>query len=334
MRVLLTLLFCLAALPLWAQCAGNDLLARMPPAQRAALDQMADAHPYPNGILWRATKGDQVVHLVGTMHFHEPRHGATMSQIAPWIEGATTVFLELGEGDEARLQRDIATNPSLAFLTEGPSLLEMMDPADWDRLTAAMRQRGVPGFMAAKMQPWMALMTLSATKCVIEGVRAGKRGLDQMIIERAKELGNPARALEDHDTVLDIFGLFSQDEMIEFLTLFLRMENFEPDDQHKTLVEAYFREEIRVIWEFALVQALAEPQGLSEAEILADYARLEDALIGARNRGWMDRILPAAEAGPVLVAAGALHLPGEQGLLRLLERQGFQVERVPRRISE
>ena len=89
-------------------------------------------------------------------------------------------------------------------------------------------------------------------------------------------------------------------------------------------------DEIRAIWEFGILQSLAQPQGMSRDEIFFEYARLEEALIYRRNRAWMDRILPALQEGPVVVAAGALHMPGEDGLLNLLAEEGFEVARVAR----
>lgn len=328
MRAALTILFLLWSLPAWAACEGRDLLQSLNPAWQETLADRVAAQPYPRGILWRAERDGQVIHLVGTMHFHDARHDATLAQARPWIDAAETVFLELGSGDEARLQAEITENPALAFIIEGPTLPDLMGPADWDLMRKAMQERGVPGFLAAKMKPWMALMTLSLTKCVMESVNAGLKGLDGQIIDYAEAIGKPARALEDYDTALQLFEDYGEAEMLTFLSLFQRLENYDPDDQHATLVEAYFRQDVRAIWEFGVMQSLAQPQGMRREEILAEYARLEEALINARNRAWMGRILPAAEKGPVFVAAGALHLPGEAGLLRLLEGEGFQITRI------
>lgn len=329
MRALL-LFVLLFASPIWAECFGEDLLAAMPEAERAEISGLAEAQPYANGILWEARRGDQLIRLVGTMHFHDPRHDATLAQVTPWIESADTVLLEMGEGDEARLQAKIAKEPSLAFITEGPTLPDLLSEEDWQRLSAAMTERGTPSFFAAKMRPWMALVSLGLTKCVVEDIAQGKQGLDATIIALAREIGNPAQALEPYDTAVTLFGGYSDAEMIEFLSLYLSQDNIDPEDQNHTMVEAYFREEIRILWEFGVAQSLAQPMGMSRDEILAEYTRFEDLLITQRNLGWMDPILSAAEVGPVFVAVGALHMPGENGLLRLLERDGFEITRIKR----
>ncbi len=50
------------------------------------------------------------------------------------------------------------------------------------------------------------------------------------------------------------------------------------------------------------------------------------ALLTARNRQWLPKVLEAAERGPVLVAVGAAHLAGPQSLTALLQQEGFRFE--------
>jgi uncharacterized protein YbaP (TraB family) len=56
-------------------------------------------------------------------------------------------------------------------------------------------------------------------------------------------------------------------------------------------------------------------------------AFMERTLYG-RNRRWIGRLAPYLGQGRAFIAVGALHLPGDQGLLRLLEVQGYRVTAV------
>jgi uncharacterized protein YbaP (TraB family) len=62
---------------------------------------------------------------------------------------------------------------------------------------------------------------------------------------------------------------------------------------------------------------------------LADPA-LREALLTARNRRWVAALLPVLEqpARP-LVAVGTAHLVGPEGLVALLEAEGFTIRRLP-----
>jgi uncharacterized protein YbaP (TraB family) len=55
----------------------------------------------------------------------------------------------------------------------------------------------------------------------------------------------------------------------------------------------------------------------------------ENELIAKRNRRMVERIQPRLAEGNALVAVGALHLPDEVGILRLLEARGYTVKRMP-----
>lgn len=309
-----------------AECAGTDLLATMPEADRSELLARAAENPFPAGILWRAEKDGRTIHLVGTMHLFDPRHEATLERVTPMIEASGTVFLEMAEGDEARLQQMIAEKPSLAFITEGPTLPDLMAEDDWQALKDAMTERGMPGFMTAKMKPWMAMANLAFSRCDLVNIQAGKTGLDGMIIDRAIALGKPAVALEPIDTAFNIFAEYTLDEQIDMLRLTLLQQMGSATDMSHTTVSAYFREEVQLIWEFSLAQAELTAD-VSPEELDAQIAKIEELLLTRRNRAWMEPIL-ASDTDDV-IAVGALHLPGQDGLLALLEAEGFTITRLP-----
>lgn len=54
----------------------------------------------------------------------------------------------------------------------------------------------------------------------------------------------------------------------------------------------------------------------------------EDAMIYNRNKAWAGKLPAIMKAAPTFVAVGALHLPGNKGLLNLLKKQGYTVEPV------
>jgi len=54
-------------------------------------------------------------------------------------------------------------------------------------------------------------------------------------------------------------------------------------------------------------------------------AEFQDRLIVRRNQLMAERMQPYLQEGNVFVAVGALHLPGEAGLLNLLEQRGYTV---------
>lgn len=56
--------------------------------------------------------------------------------------------------------------------------------------------------------------------------------------------------------------------------------------------------------------------------------RFTERFLHRRSHNMVERMLPLLEADSTFVAVGALHLPGEEGVLALLEREGYAVTRL------
>lgn len=307
-----------------AQCSGTNLIDALPQDEQAALRAEAALSPHATGNFWRATRGTQVVHLIGTYHFDDPRHAATMAALAPVLEEVTTLLVEAGPEEEAALKARILREPQLMIIDDGPTLPEMLPRPDWLRLSQALRDRGIPPFMAAKFRPWYVTMLLGVPACDMERI-ATTKGLDGMLVDAALAKGLTVRAMEPYDTLFGIFDQLPQDDQVAMITSALAMEK-KSEDFAVTLADSYFNQEGRLIWEFMRHESLALP-GYTPERVAEEFATMEEALMTSRNRKWIPEIEAAAARGPVLVAFGALHLSGEQGVLRLLEAQGFILKR-------
>jgi len=55
---------------------------------------------------------------------------------------------------------------------------------------------------------------------------------------------------------------------------------------------------------------------------------LDKSLVVDRNHRMVKRMQPRLQEGNAFIAVGALHLPGEKGILRLLENRGYRVKAV------
>lgn len=311
------------AFPAMAECTGDNLIARLPAGDQSALRAKAALSPYANGNFWRATRGAQVVHLIGTYHLGDPRHAATMAHLAPVLATATALLVEAGPAEQAALKARIGREPQLLINTTGPTLPEMLTKPEWARLSDALRARGIPPFMAAKFRPWYLSVMLSVPACDMAAVAAAQ-GLDDLLIAAARARDLPVMALEPYDTLFGIFAAMPLTEQLGMITSGLAMES-RSGDFSITLADAYFAGEGRLIWEFLRRETLALP-GYTPARVDREFASMEAAMMITRNRAWIPVIEAAATRGPTLVAFGALHLSGDQGVLALLAAQGFTLQ--------
>lgn len=312
----------LSALPAKSACVGQNLFDALPADARDDLRAATDAVPFASGNFWIATRGGDVVHLAGTYHLDDPRHDAVMPALDPVIAAAATVLVEAGPGEEAALQDRLARDPSVVFITEGPTLLEQMAPADWARVARAMEARHIPAFMAAKFQPWYLSIMLSIPPCALADM-AVTGGLDHRVIAAAGTAGVPVRALEPYDTLFTVFDSMSGLDQIDMILTSLAMES-RAEDFGATMADLYFRGENRLIWELMRSEAQAVP-GYTPERVAAEFALMQEALMDSRNRAWIPVIEEAAADGPVLAAFGALHLSGKDGVLNLLAQAGWTI---------
>lgn len=313
--------------PVFAACSGLDLIAAMSADARMALDSRVAQHPYAEGNFWQARRGDAVLTIAGTYHMDDPRLDAVLPALAPLIAAAKTVLVEAGPEEQAALKAAVTRDPGVMFIIDGATLPERLPKADWDALAIALRARGIPPFVGAKFQPWYVAMVLGIPPCAMADVQAGARGLDQRVIDIAAKTDTPLRALEPYDTLFQIFGAIPDADQEAMIRSSLALAD-QAEDYHATLIEAYFAQETRMIWEFARLQALqtgTEPEAVVETE----FALMNDILLVRRNRAWIPVIEAALTAGPTFAAFGALHLSGDDGVLALLERAGFTLERLP-----
>ena len=311
----------------FAECSGVNLTTQMMPADLAAVQGRADAVPFPQGNFWTARRDDQQVTLIGTYHLDDPRHEEILSRLAPELEEAGVLLVEAGPKEEAALLKAMADDPSLMFITEGPTLIERLPRDTWRRLSQALEARGFPAFMASKLQPWYAMVVLAIPPCQIEAGADqpdAPQGLDGQLIRAAEALSLPVAALESHEAIFRIFDALSDEQSLAMIESTLAMEG-QSEDFAVTLSDLYFAGQSRLIWELNRFFAYKQP-GYSPEQVDEEMAVMEDLMMVRRNRAWIPVIERfAAEGEPVVAAFGALHLSGEDGVLNLLQQSGWEI---------
>lgn len=316
----------LVALPASAACSGESYLDRMTAGQQMQLSAAVADMPYAEGLIWTATKDSAAITVVGTMHIYDARLKDLRTKLAKTITGADLVMLEATPEEEAKLQNLITTDPGRLFIVDGPTLPELVDEETWQLIASAASERGIPSFMAAKMQPWYLSLTLAVPSCAMSDMMQGVRGLDHMIMQDAEAAGVPMQAVEPYTTLFDLFEEDSFDEQIDML----RVSMLVPDLQEQMFVamlDRYFAEDIGRLWEMSRI-AMSDVPDLDPVEANAMFDEMEDALLKTRNRNWIPVITEASETHDnILLAVGAGHLIGNEGVLRLLENEGWTITR-------
>jgi uncharacterized protein YbaP (TraB family) len=277
-------------------------------------------HPFSEGLTWQAEKDENRVVVIGTLHIPDARFDPIVARLTPVIEASDLLIVEATREVEASMASMAATNPEMFFLTTGPSLIDLLEEPEWEQLAAEMADRGIPGVLAAKFQPWYASLVLAMPTCALGALQAGQQGLDRRLEAVAEAAGVAVAGLEGAEAVLGVFAGETLEDQLEGLRITLGTQ----DPSHAsttTLVELYFDERTRASWEVSRI--LIDREGIEGGQEMFDD--IEQSLLIDRNIAWetvMSELLPGKDA---VVAVGAAHLSGETGVLRALERAGYTV---------
>ncbi len=184
-----------------------------------------------------------------------------------------------------------------------------------------MGKRGFPGPFASQLKPSWAAMMLGFSPCEVKSGALEGRGIDERIGQFAEILGKPVYSIEDYRTVMHLLDDLPQEQQLEMIRLFLEWPG-NPEDLSYTVRQGYLSQKMALVW--AYTEWMSEQDGTKEI-----FAEFERRLLTERNESWVALLNDTDLVSPVFIAVGAAHLPGENGLLNLLAKDGFEVSRLP-----
>ncbi|TCL08155.1 hypothetical protein BXY66_0188 [Shimia isoporae] len=323
--------FLFTATALHASCEGPDTFLSLPEETRTALRAEAAQVPYHQGIMWQVEKNGVASILVGTLHVSHPTHDRTLNALRALEFEPEQVLLELTTPAQTAFQSHLIENPGVYLIESGDSLIDLLGDTHWATVSAQLQQRGIPPFLAARYQPWFLGLTLAMPPCAMAEIAAGKKGLDHLIEQETTGKADMG-SLDSTQGLLEVLASDSLEEQLRQLRWSLELDLMaDTGNEMPAMMAMYAAEDIQLIWELGQHTTLSRAKDdATIMELAALLAEVEAQLIERRNLQWVERLIPELAETPSLVAVGALHLPGEAGLLRLLENAGYKVTRLQR----
>ncbi len=267
---------------------------------------------HPKGLLWKIDKaGQKTSYLYGTMHVGDPQ----VVNLAPQVEQA------FRHADRFAMEmllnfRAIAIITSGSFFNDGRTLKSVMQPDKYKQLLDLLNRRFyIPESLIINMRPWAVLMLLM----VPEQSRANtESAVDMVLYRRAAMRKIPLLGLETAEEQLAVFESLTIDEQLWLLNKSVEEYNT-ISDQMPSMLDAYIKRDLE-----GLVKL--QQKYMYEDSDIDD--RFMYALVDKRNVRMADRMQNYLKQGNAFIAIGALHLPGKDGVLHLLEKQGYTVTPV------
>jgi uncharacterized protein YbaP (TraB family) len=212
-------------------------------------------------------------------------------------------------------------------MPDGKSLKELLSEDEMARLNDYMRSVMGADFTNPMIEMQMGKFTPAAVMTQLQIVQYMKVTpgfnpaalIDVYFQNEAAKAGKPVIGFENVDFQVSVLYKGSSLER-QKEQLFCMVDNPEKTLQTvKDIANAYFAQE------------LAKLEQLANEDMDGDCGSTpeeKDALIYDRNADWAEKIPAIIGEKPTLFVVGALHLPGERGLLQLLKNKGYTVESV------
>ncbi|MGY3885524.1 TraB/GumN family protein [Aeromonas aquatica] len=257
---------------------------------------------------YRIEKGSEQHWLLGSIHAGKPSLYPLPDPIErAWQQSRTLVMeVDMTHISQAQWQEMGA----ITRLVDGKTLKDHLPLDLYRRTLIAAGQNGLTETMLAPLRPWFAAITLTQAALERTGY-SGEYGVDQHFAKRANEGGKPIVGLE---TLLEQLGYLAS--VGDNQTLMLESTLDELPELEKGFGE------VMSAWQngdqATLINLLKEEMAPPKLQ-----AWLEQTLLAERNRNWVKKwpTLPNES----FIVVGALHLYGDQGLLALLEQQGWRI---------
>ena len=260
-------------------------------------------------IFWSVTDEEgRQSWLLGTVHSEDPRLLDFRPELMDALKSSRSLALELVP-DSTMLQR---LNEAMHF--DNGALPEVLDEALYAEVVELMATNyGMGEPAVARMRPWAVAMTLS--------LPPPETGLfmDLALSFRAAGMGKEVFALETLDEQLTFLTGLSESAQIDMIRQAVADFDRIPE-LFDELIVTYLSGDLD-----ALERLSFEQLDEMDAEVRDHFYQVG---LVERNRVMLERARDSLEAGGLIIAVGALHLPGEHGLIQLLRDEGYAVEGI------
>jgi uncharacterized protein YbaP (TraB family) len=260
-----------------------------------------------NALLWRITGKDltRPSYLYGTIHMICPEDMKIGDSLRQSIEGSDRLYLEIDMDAPGMLLKTM----KLSMLETG-TIKDLMKPVDYMKLESFMNDSlGMPMFMLNRMKPFT-IMSLMYSKLLPCNKSAS---YEETLMKMAKKQNKSVLGLE---TLEDQMAVFDQiPDTMETKMLMSLIDDFHGQKaEFARMINAYQQKNLTL---------LGKMIGDSP-----DMNGFEDLLLTNRNRKWIPVIMKEMKQSSCVFAVGAGHLPGADGVINLLKKEGFNVNPV------
>ncbi|MCU0335532.1 MAG: TraB/GumN family protein [Chitinophagaceae bacterium] len=280
-----------------AALAAVSMGCKSQPASIASADNS-------NTLLWEVS-GNGLARpsfILGTMHILCAQDANLSPQLRQVLDATGQVYLEIDMDDLGQMFGSLKA----MAMRNGTKLSDLLSPEEYQRVEKFFGQKSpLPFSMMERYKP----MLLSAMVVEQQLPCEKANGMEIMLMAEATTRKQEIKGLETMEFQVGLFD--SIPYAVQAKELLKAIDSMGQDKGSiDSLLLAYRQQDLAMIEKVSMMDDGAVGGNL-------------DLLLYSRNRNWAAQVGPIAQKMPTLFAVGAAHLPGSQGLLELLRKQGY-----------
>ena len=288
-------LYCLLSIATFSSAQENEVL------------------PFPmeeNALLWEI-KGNGIkkrAYIFGTMHLIEKEYFLFPKKLEKLVSKSDVLVMEL----------DGISNQSAAMefvmLPENESFFDFFNQAQTDSIFQWVQERFMMDSSTVKMT-FNRLKPFVVSQMAVQMAFAGKTESYEMTLEQLANDGElEIIGLETIAFQMSLFDNLTKDQQTELVMASIRNTN-DDIDLTQRMMQMYARQNVDSLY------LLLEDEGVTISEE-------QEQFLDQRNKNWIPLIEDIIQTKSAFIAVGAGHLGGPQGILRLLQKEGYQLKPI------
>lgn len=269
-------------------------------------------------LLWRVSGNGcyESSYLFGTMHLETASFIDSVPGLTSAIENVDVIYGELEDDNLSSLSTMMKLMTD-ATAPADSTIDKLLTPKDYIMVDSVVKKYmfgfGLKELKALRPAVLTAQLSIMQMQKFYPSNLDPDNLIDVAIQKRGKQLGKRVEGLESVEDQTSALFSAPLTEQAEELVDFCRKDG-KYGESSKQLHDAYHAQNLAIIEKIVF-----DPEmGMDEDEM--------DRMSYVRNRKWMDRITTTLPVQRILVAVGAAHLVGKDGLINLLRSRGYTVE--------
>ncbi|MFC1887696.1 TraB/GumN family protein [Candidatus Cloacimonadota bacterium] len=268
-------------------------------------------------MMWEVENGSNKVYLLGSIHVMPEDVYPLDEQIEAAFEQSDILVVELDPGkiDQAEMNNLII---STGFYPEETSLKEEIPEELYNSIVPKFQEMGMTEAQFSRFRPWFVSISLGMGALQKLDIKAGK-GIDMHFLDKAHEKQLTILDLETPTAQMEALSSMQEDTQIDYLQYMI--------DDYDNINEGF--NEMLTAWKTGDADLMNKSYRLKLKEMESEFPGIKEyyqKILPDRDKRMVEQIkvfLENEEELTYFIIVGAFHLVGDDGMLQLLNDNGY-----------